>query len=124
MRYVYGIAFLGDEFIMVRNLRRGGWEMPGGKVEEGESDLQAMEREFLEEVGHHFIVASSTDVDGVSVFAGRMGAREGKGEMAWQGFRELPAELSFPLVEYRPLVAWARKEILSHGVRANGPAPA
>ena len=29
----------------------GKWEFPGGKVEEGESDADALQREFLEEFG-------------------------------------------------------------------------
>jgi 8-oxo-dGTP diphosphatase len=29
----------------------GRWEFPGGKVEEGESDREALEREFMEEFG-------------------------------------------------------------------------
>jgi 8-oxo-dGTP diphosphatase len=110
MRYVYGIAFRGDEFVMVFNPRRDGWEMPGGKVEEGESDLEAMKREFREEVGREFIpVASRTDADGVTVFAGELGGESPPAEMEWRGFRELPGKLSFPLCEYLPLIAWARE---------------
>ncbi len=110
MRYVYGIAFRGDEFIMVFNPRRDGWEMPGGKIEEGESDLEAMKREFREEVGREFIpFAFRTDADGVTVFAGELGGPALPAEMEWQGFRELPRKLSFPLCEYLPLIAWARE---------------
>lgn len=110
MRYVYGIAFTGDRFVMVYNPRRGGWEMPGGKIEEGESDQEAMEREFREEVGYEFVpVACCRDADGVAIFAGELGGPAPPAEMEWRGFRELPEQLSFPLVEYLPLIAWARE---------------
>jgi 8-oxo-dGTP diphosphatase len=110
MRYVYGIAFTGDRFVMVYNPRRGGWEMPGGKIEEGESDQEAMEREFREEVGYEFVpVACCRDADGVAIFAGELGNPAPPAEMEWRGFRELPEQLSFPLVEYLPLIAWARE---------------
>jgi 8-oxo-dGTP diphosphatase len=110
MRCVYGIAFTGDEFVMVHNPRRGGWEMPGGKIEEGESDLEAMKREFREEVGREFVpVAHRTDAEGVTVFTGRLGGPSPPAEMEWRAFRELPDKLSFPLCEYLPLIAWARE---------------
>ncbi len=110
MRYVYGIAFTDDEFVMVYNPRRGGWEMPGGKVEEGESDLQAMKREFREEVGREFIpMTCCQDADGVAVFAGKLGGPCPPGEMEWKSFTELPEKLSFPLCEYLPLIIWARE---------------
>jgi len=109
MRYVYGIAFTGGGFVMVYNPRRGGWEMPGGKVEEGESDLLAMKREFREEVGHEFVPVACRDVEGVAVFAGELGGPSPPGEMEWRSFTELPEKLSFPLVEYLPLIAWARE---------------
>ncbi|MDW5563889.1 MAG: NUDIX domain-containing protein [Methanomassiliicoccus sp.] len=124
MRYVYGIAFRGEEFIMVFNPRRGGWEMPGGKIEEGESDLQAMVREFREEVGWEFVAVASTDVEGVSVFAGELGGPAPSGEMEWKAFRELPERLSFPLVEYMPLIAWGREAVERHRALQAGSATA
>jgi 8-oxo-dGTP diphosphatase len=122
MRYVYGIAFTGDKFVMVHNPRRSGWEMPGGKIEEGESDLEAMIREFREEVGHEFVPVSSMDVDGVTVFAGELGGPLPPAEMEWRTFDELPPQLSFPLVEYLPLIAWAR-EATGHGTAGGTGAP-
>jgi 8-oxo-dGTP diphosphatase len=38
------------EILMVRSPKRG-WEMPGGQVEEGESLIEALQREILEESG-------------------------------------------------------------------------
>jgi 8-oxo-dGTP diphosphatase len=112
MRYVYCIAFWGDEFIMVFNPKRGGWERPGGKVEEGESDLEAVEREFRVEVGHDVeVLVGRKEAPEVTVYAGRIGRRTGVGELRWRTFRELPDRLSFPMVEYLPLIEWGREEI-------------
>lgn len=112
MRYVYCIAFDGDDFIMVFNPKRNGWEMPGGKVEEGESDLEAVRREFREEVGHEMVEASSKEESPeVTVFAARLGPRVDVGEMTWRRYQDLPGPLSFPMVEYLPLIAWARGEM-------------
>ncbi|GFD66996.1 8-oxo-dGTP diphosphatase MutT [Alteromonas sp. KUL106] len=50
-----GVIARSDEiFITLRpdNVHQGGkWEFPGGKVEEGETVLQALKRELAEEVG-------------------------------------------------------------------------
>lgn len=37
----------------------GYWEFPGGKVEAGESIIDALRREFLEEIGVHIISAQA-----------------------------------------------------------------
>jgi len=111
VRCVYCIAFDGDDFIMVFNPKRNGWEMPGGKVEEGESDLEAARREFREEVGHEMIeISNKEESPEVTVFAARLGPRVDGGEMTWRRFQELPERLSFPKVEYLTLIAWARGE--------------
>ena len=56
MRYsVAGIAIEGGNVFIARRKAGGDlggkWEFPGGKVEEGEGDVEALRREFLEEFG-------------------------------------------------------------------------
>ena len=111
MRFVYGIAFQGRSFLMVFNPKRKGWEMPGGRVEAGESDEEAMVREFREEVGLEFRPLASQTIGDGRIFTGRLVMSEGKGEMKWSLFDELPCNLSFPDVEYCELVKWGRKQL-------------
>jgi 8-oxo-dGTP diphosphatase len=108
MRFVYAVAFIDDEFVMVRNEERGGWEMPGGKVKAGETDDEAIFREFREEVGHEFIPFSKEEVPGGFVYTGRVGEKIGEGEMEWKPFDSLPSELAFPGYEYAEVLCWAK----------------
>jgi 8-oxo-dGTP diphosphatase len=39
------------QVLMLKSPRRGDWEFPGGQVEEGETLMQALEREVFEETG-------------------------------------------------------------------------
>jgi 8-oxo-dGTP diphosphatase len=60
VRCVGGIVFDGAERLLL--IRRGHppgeglWSLPGGRVEPGESDAGALERELLEETGLHVSV--------------------------------------------------------------------
>lgn len=48
---VYGLAKQEDSILMVLDPRSDRWELPGGGVEAGESDKEALKREFIEESG-------------------------------------------------------------------------
>lgn len=91
--------------------------MPGGRIEEGESDLEAMEREFIEETGRRFLASGSMKEGEGTVFTGRLGEEVGIGEMDWCSFDRLPSCLSFPKVEYIPMIDWARDQL--HAASAN-----
>ena len=111
MRTAYCIAFRGDRFLMVYNPKREGWEMPGGKVEEGEGDIDAAKREFREESGMDVTIVVGKGTDDGMVFCGEVGGIVGQGEMEARLFDELPERLAFPLCEYAPLIAWAREAL-------------
>ena len=55
LHVVAGVIVRGDELLLAQRLPGGAhgglWEFPGGKVEPGESEQQALERELEEELG-------------------------------------------------------------------------
>jgi 8-oxo-dGTP diphosphatase len=112
MATAYAIAFDGDRFLMVRHPRRGGWEMPGGHVEPGESPEEAASREFIEESGYSIRIVGRMDYQGVDVFAAVLGEMvSGDPEMESRLFDSLPEELSFGRDEYEVTVPWARSAV-------------
>lgn len=48
---VRGVVFRGDEILLVQERQDGGWTLPGGWADVGESPAQAVEREVWEEAG-------------------------------------------------------------------------
>jgi len=108
--FAYVIAFAGERFVMVRHRDRA-WEMPGGRLREGEDFEEAATREFVEETGMRLRVVACRRVGEGMVFAG---LAEGvpRGNLSEEVvdarlFSELPEELSFPVVEYGQMLAWA-----------------
>lgn len=95
---------------MVRHKRRK-WEMPGGRLLDGEAYEDGARREFLEETGaplKEIIGEIPIDKEGGKVFVGFAGRRTNcdlSDEISEvRDFRELPEGLSFPLVEYRTML--------------------
>jgi 8-oxo-dGTP diphosphatase len=115
--FVYVIAFSGDDFVMVRHRRRA-WEMPGGRVDPGETVHQAAAREFTEETGMllepvgHMTMGEGTVVVGVvDARCCRIHPSDEVAEVRL--FSELPDGLSFPEVEYRTMLDRAREMVES-----------
>jgi 8-oxo-dGTP diphosphatase len=126
-RFVYVIAFKADRFVMVRNrLRR--WEMPGGRVEDVETDEEAAVREFLEETGMSLEPIGHIDVEGGRVFVGTAGRKVlphlAQEIVEVRELSELPKELSFPQVEYEAMLAQAKRIMETFKSRKNIDAPA
>ncbi len=114
MSWVYSIAFIDWRFVMVFNPKRDGWEMPGGRIENGEAPEEAAKREFLEESGCVFApYACMRHRDGY-VFTGDVGCPKASGEMRWQLFGNLPEQLAFGKAEYAEVLDWALEQRQTH----------
>jgi 8-oxo-dGTP diphosphatase len=107
MDTVYTVAFMDGRFLMVYNPRRGGWEMPGGRIEPGETPEDAAKREFAEESGYDVTILGTKETDDCWVCAGIVGDRVCGGEMVPEFFSELPDRLAFAGDEYAGVIGWA-----------------
>ena len=112
-RTSYAVVFNDvGQFMMVYHPRRKGWEMPGGKVESGESSSEAAVRECLEESGYVVEAISDKDIGYCDVCAARVVKKVSEGEMESRFFDSIPDELSFDRREYESVIPWARSEVL------------
>lgn len=107
-RTAYCVAFEGERFLMVYNPRRKGWEMPGGKLEAGETAEQAAARECLEESGYTVEIVATRDIGYCDVCSARIVSKAEGAEMRSELFSEIPDELAFDRAEYEEVVPWAR----------------
>ena len=108
LRTAYCVAMKDGKFLMVHNTKRNGWEMPGGKIESGESIEDAAKRECLEESGYEVTVVAKRNIGYCDVCACELGSKVSDGEMESELFSELPKDLSFDTAEYEDVIAWAR----------------
>ncbi len=107
-RTAYCVALKDNRFLMVRNPKRNGWEMPGGRIESGESIEDAAKRECIEESGYDVEIVAKKNIGYCDVCACRLLEKVAEGEMDSQLFDKLPEELSFDTDEYTDVISWAR----------------
>jgi 8-oxo-dGTP diphosphatase len=106
-RSIAGIAVRNGRYLVAKRKEGGAiglrWEFPGGKVEEGESDEDALRREFEEELGIGVIPLS---LIGLGFFHSVSGERE---LAAWRVV--IPQECILELREHSDIAWITRAEL-------------
>lgn len=108
-RTAYCVAMKDGKFLMVHNKKRNGWEMPGGKIESGESIEDAAKRECLEESGYDVEIVAKRNIGYCDVCACILKEKVSDCEMESQLFDVLPEDLSFDTDEYEDVINWAKQ---------------
>jgi 8-oxo-dGTP diphosphatase len=122
IKVVIGMIFKGDKFLLSTRpngtFMEGFWEFAGGKIEEGESEIEALKREFDEELGiqvedakflRNITQIYPTKNINLSVFiikkySGEIIPQEGQ-QMKWVSLKELDNYKLLPTV--KPLLNFA-----------------
>ena len=107
-RTAYCVALKEGRFLMVYNPKREGWEMPGGRIESGETVEEAAKRECLEESGYDVRIVARRNIGYCDVCACILGEKVSDCEMESRLFDTLPDKLSFDTDEYEDVIEWAR----------------
>ncbi len=58
-----------DKWVFSKNIKRGGWEIPGGHIESGEDYITAAKRELYEETGATKVKIEPICVYSISTYA-------------------------------------------------------
>ena len=121
-RVVRGILLRDDKaFVVLRRHDRldgGLWEFPGGKVEDGESPVDALVREFFEETGMEIQVGEVVDEHWWSSPQGRV-TFHCTMHLVQACYAEVRPSLNDESIRFTwmPLAALARKEQVTWNVR-------
>jgi 8-oxo-dGTP pyrophosphatase MutT (NUDIX family) len=67
---VKGVLLLGGRVLLVKNPRNE-WELPGGRIEQGEDHAKALSREFVEELAIDVAISEPIDSYVFEVIPGR-----------------------------------------------------
>jgi 8-oxo-dGTP diphosphatase len=114
-RYVYVYGIKNGQVIFVRKKGRNTWELPGGKIEPGETPEETAGREFLEETGYNIDIIQSVETDESEklAFIGKIGDKmTGYDEREIEEIKLFNCEqipdkdiLSFPYTAYEKILA-------------------
>lgn len=120
----FAIILHSNQILLVKARDKSNWQLPGGRLEAGESPSQALIREVREETGLHASVGRLTgryrreDGTVARVYAVRV-----RGRLA--GAREeIVAQRWFPLREARHMVGSSTRRRLIEGISRATPAGA
>jgi len=120
---IKGVLLIDDKVVLVRNSRYE-WELPGGRVENGEDHAQALSREFTEELSIDVCLSAPIDsylfevIPGREVFIVAYGctlvgefqptiSHEHTEQCLWPVTRL--SEINLPLGYKRSIEAWAKR---------------
>jgi|Deesub1362A_J573_1020465.scaffolds.fasta_scaffold02223_6 8-oxo-dGTP diphosphatase len=103
---VVGLITRDGEFLMVYNPVKDGWELPGGKVEEGETPEEALRRECMEEAGAEIGALTPLGrLDGETLVFQAPLIHMGRGEMRAALFAEPPEDTAYPREELEEIIS-------------------